>query len=240
MIPQNIPLSRRNIMDYSTYRYDEICQRLNQARFYPLDVMVTGVTGAGKSSTLNALFRKNVAKVGTGVDPETMEIDSYAMNERIRLWDTPGLGDGVQQDRMHARKIVDLLTHTYQHKDGKFGFVDLALVVLDGGTREMGTTYDLLNNVVLQHLPAERVLIVINQADVAMKGRHWHNAQPDSELLGFLEEKAMSVQHRVQEATGLHIRKPICYSAEQHYNIRTFFDFIIEHLPSERRSLTGC
>lgn len=49
---------------------------------YPLDVIITGVTRAGKSTTLNAFFQKTVAKVGDGVDPETMELDSYMLDEQ--------------------------------------------------------------------------------------------------------------------------------------------------------------
>ena len=94
---------------YSDYRLDAIDIKLQKARFYPLDVMVTGVTGAGKSTTLNSLFEKEVAKVGDGVDPETMELDSYRLNKLIRFWDTPGLGDGVYADTIHSRKLVDLL-----------------------------------------------------------------------------------------------------------------------------------
>ncbi|MDQ7084397.1 MAG: hypothetical protein Q9M36_05480 [Sulfurovum sp.] len=45
------------------------------------DVMVTGVTGAGKSTTLNALFQKEISKVGRGVEPETMTLDSYKLND---------------------------------------------------------------------------------------------------------------------------------------------------------------
>lgn len=39
-----------------------------------INIMITGATGCGKSSTINALFDTEVAKVGVGVDPETMEI----------------------------------------------------------------------------------------------------------------------------------------------------------------------
>lgn len=42
-----------------------------------INLMVTGATGCGKSSTINALFETEVAKVGTSVDPETMEIEKY-------------------------------------------------------------------------------------------------------------------------------------------------------------------
>lgn len=48
------------------YRINDLEQRMGMAGFRPLDVMVTGVTGAGKSSTLNAVFEKEVAAVGYG------------------------------------------------------------------------------------------------------------------------------------------------------------------------------
>ena len=37
-----------------------------------INLMITGATGCGKSSTINALFNTEVAKVGVGVDPETI------------------------------------------------------------------------------------------------------------------------------------------------------------------------
>ena len=54
-----------------------------------INIMITGATGCGKSSTINALFDTEVAKVGVGVDPETMEIEKYELDNLI-LWDTPG------------------------------------------------------------------------------------------------------------------------------------------------------
>ena len=96
-------------MNYTNYRIDDIKAKTDIMGIYPLDVMVTGVTGAGKSTTLNSLFEKTVAKVGTGVEPETMELGDYRLNNVARFWDTPGLGDGIQQDRRHVEKIVDLL-----------------------------------------------------------------------------------------------------------------------------------
>ena len=90
---------------YENYRKDDIRNHLNQIGFSPLDVMVTGATGAGKSSTLNSFFDKAVAKVGDGVDPETMKLDSYRLTEQMRFWDTPGLGDGIQRDIEHSRKM---------------------------------------------------------------------------------------------------------------------------------------
>ena len=44
-----------------------------------VNIMITGATGSGKSSTINAMFNMEVAKVGVGVDPETLSIDKYGV-----------------------------------------------------------------------------------------------------------------------------------------------------------------
>ena len=73
-----------------------------------VNLMVTGATGCGKSSTINALFGVEVAKVGTSVDPETMDIEKYELDNLV-VWDTPGLGDGKEADNRHSKRIIDKL-----------------------------------------------------------------------------------------------------------------------------------
>ena len=46
---------------YENYRREDIENHIHKIGFHPLDVMVTGATGAGKSSTLNSFFDKVVA-----------------------------------------------------------------------------------------------------------------------------------------------------------------------------------
>lgn len=225
--------------EYTNYRTGDIDSKLRIARFRPLDVMVTGVTGAGKSTTLNSFFQKQVAKVGDGVAPETMELTSYQLNDVFRLWDTPGLGDGVEADKIHSKRLIDLLYKTYSLDNKTYGFIDMVVVVIEGSNRDMGTTYKLLNEVIVPNIQGNRILVVINQADVAMKGRNWDSNYnlPNETLKNFLEEKAVSIQKRVKEATGVSIRKPIYYSAENNYNIEKLFDFIIDNMPLQRRDL---
>lgn len=225
--------------NFRDYRKIDVEKKLEKARFMPLDVMVTGVTGAGKSTTLNTIFKKNVATVGNGVDPETMDLNSYSLNDVFRLWDTPGLGDGIANDEIHKRKLVDLLYKTYSLDGNVYGWIDSAIVVLEGLNRDMGSTYTLLNEVIVSNIQADRILVVINQADMAMKGRHWNKEtnRPDEVLVDFLERQALSIQNRVKEATGVTIRKPVYYSAEYGYNIEKLLDFIIDNMIVERRPL---
>lgn len=226
-------------MRIETYRMNEMERKLDIARFYPLDVMVTGVTGAGKSTTLNSLFEKIVAEVGEGCDPQTMELDSYRLNKVFRLWDTPGLGDGVYKDQIHEKKLVNLLYKTYNMDSRKYGFIDIVLVIIEGSNRDMGTTYHLLNNIILPNFPSDRVLVAINQADVAMKGRHWDKDknQPDEVLKDYLEEQTESIQRRIRETTGIMIKRPVYYSAQRDYNITNLVDLIVENMPTRRRNI---
>lgn len=225
---------------FSTYRVDDIEAKLSLLRVRPLDVMVAGVTGAGKSTTLNAFFQRTVASIGDGVDPETMEVADYKLNDWFRIWDTPGLGDNVEIDQIHKRKMIDLLYSTYRFNQMNYCLIDMVLVIIEGSNRDMGTTYDLLNNVIVPNIQKDRILIVINQADMAMKGHHWNCEAntPDSVLLSFLENQASSIQRRVKEATGVNILKPVYYSAKYGWNVKAVFDFIINNMPCQRRPLT--
>lgn len=163
-----------------------------------VNLMITGATGCGKSSTINAMFKLEVAKVGVGVDPETMEIQKYELDNLI-LWDSPGLGDGKEKDIQHSKGIIKKLNEL--DENGK-PLIDLVLVILDGGSRDLGTSYELINSVIIPNLrenAKDRILIAINQADVAMKGRYWdfENNKPEPKLEEFLEDKVKSIKKRI-------------------------------------------
>ena len=135
--------------------------------------------------------------------------------------------------------MIDLLYKTYSLDGNIYGWIDSVIVVLEGLNRDMGSTYTLLNEVIVPNIQAERILVVINQADMAMKGRHWNKEtnRPDEVLLDFLEKQTISIQNRVKEATGVTIKKPVYYSAEYGYNVEKLLDFIIDNMIVERRSL---
>lgn len=231
-------------IDESTRR--KMLKNVMRLKEQKINIMVTGATGCGKSSTINALFDTEVAKVGVGVDPETMEIEKYELDNLV-LWDTLGLGDGREADNRHAKNIINKLLE--RDKDGN-ALIDLVLVILDGGSRNMGTDYELINNVIIPNLGPEkerRILVAINQADMAMKGRNWDykKNEPDEQLKEFLDNKAASVRDRIYEATGLRV-EPIYYSAgymedggvqNRPYNLSKLLYYIVKATPSEKRAV---
>jgi len=206
------------------------------------NILITGATGCGKSSTINALFKTEKAKVGTGVDPETMDIKRFDLGN-LTLWDSPGLGDGAEKDKRHSKGIIKKLNE----KDGNGNLlIDVVLVILDGSGRDLGTSYELINKVIIPYLQdKKRLLIGINQADVAMKGRHWDHVEhkPLPPLEKFLDEKADSVRKRIKEGTGVDV-EPVCYSAgfkeeglpqEPPYNLSRLLYEMMEKIPEEKR-----
>jgi len=230
--------------DISEAEKSKLMKNFLQLKEQKINIMITGATGCGKSSTINALFNSEMAKVGVGVDPETMKIKRYDYDNLI-LWDTPGLGDGKEADNHHAKNIIEKL-----HEKDENGnlLIDLVLVILDGGSRDLGTSYELINSVIIPNLGEDkkgRILVAINQADVAMKGRNWdyENNKPEPKLEKFLEDKVQSVKKRIKEGTGVDV-EPIYYCAgfkeedgEQcrPYNLSKLLYYIVKFTPKEKR-----
>jgi predicted GTPase len=108
----------------------------------------------------------------------------------------------------------------------------------------------LINTIIIPNLGKEaekRLLVAINQADMAMKGKDrwdYDNNKPTPKAEKFLEEKVQSVKTRIKEATGVNI-EPIYYCAgykeegeeQRPYNLSKLMYLIVKHIPSKKRLL---
>lgn len=210
-----------------------------------VNILLVGASAVGKSSTINAMFNMEKAVVGEGVDPETKTMNSYEL-ENLVLWDSPGLGDSIEADKKYMKMIRDKLNE--RDSTGK-ALVDLVLVILDSSQKDLGTTYDCINNVLVPTLgkeeAAKRIIVALNQADMGLKGTHWNTElnAPDLVLTEFLEKKAESVARRLFESTGIRFY-PVYYAAgfkepgekqKAPYNLTKLLLLILESIPKEKR-----
>jgi predicted GTPase len=226
---------------------------LSRIRATKVNVLLIGATGSGKSSTISALFedygngRKSSAKVGQTSRPETMDVSAHEMDNLV-IWDTPGLGDSTKQDEEHQQKIVELLRR--KDENGQ-PLIDLIFLVLDAGSRDFKTAYSLIGEVVLPNIHKDdhhRLLIGLNQADLALKGQYWNKTEnkPEQKLIDRLEEQVRTVKERIKSETGLDV-DPIYYSAgfkdedqaQQPYNLQKLLSFILDCLPAKKRAAMG-
>ena len=216
--------------------------RLKELSEKKVNILIAGATGAGKSSTINALFDANVAEVGEGADPETQEMTSYELNNLI-IWDSPGFGEGIN-DAIYAKMIEKQLQELDENGEP---LIDLVLVVLDASSKDLGTSINLINDTIIPTLGRkndDRILIGLNQADMAMKGRHWDEEEnkPDDVLKDYLKDVSESVVRRIKEATGVEV-EPVIYCAgysengikRDPYNLIKLLSYLVEKIPTEKR-----
>ena len=230
-------------MDISDEAKKRKLKKLAKLKKQQLNVMLVGATGSGKSSTVNALFDMSVAKVGEGVDPETRKVTEFQL-DNLTVWDTPGLGDGVEKDQ----EIADEILLKLQEKDSEGEqLIDLVIMVVDASSKDLGNYYTIINDILIPEfgdMAGKKIVIALNQSDIAMKGTHWdaENNKPDDVLDAFLKKKAASVRARIKENTGLDL-KPVCYCAgysengvqRKPYNLTKLLYHIVKAAPKAKR-----
>jgi predicted GTPase len=95
-----------------------------------VNMLVTGKTGVGKSSLINGIVGKEVAKKGDSLDRGTVEVQAFAFKYHdvdITIWDSPGLQDGLDKEEEYIRDMQrkgcansDLMLYCVKMSDTRF------------------------------------------------------------------------------------------------------------------------
>lgn len=206
-----------------------------------LNILIVGGTGAGKSSTINALFDDEKAKVGLSHMPETMDIRLYDFGNFV-IYDSPGLGDSPEKDKSHIQKITNILCEKNENNEA---LIDLVLFIIDGRTRDLSSFTRLIKVVKPLLEDNRRILVAINKCDQAGNDPtafDYQQNQPSESLLAELEESAKYIQSRIAEQ-GIDV-DIVYYSAgltksdgtrQKPYNLSKLLYHILKNTPKKKR-----
>ena len=128
----------------------------------PVNILLVGRTGAGKSSTINTLFRSELATVD--VLPSTDRLESYRWSsetgDKLTLWDAPGY---EQVNRADLRDLV--LDYTNE--------ADLILLITPALDPALQMDVDFLAAATAE-IPDLPVITVVTQVDRLRPIREWN------------------------------------------------------------------
>lgn len=221
---------------------------LERLREQKLSLLVVGGTGVGKSSTINAMFEISgkdcVANVGVGATPETMETECYHLNN-LTIYDSPGIGDDISKDKSHLEKIKNLLI---QRNENNEALIDMVLIIASAESRDLGSCYTLVEEIMPLLEDKSRILIALNKCDRggldSSEIFDYTKNQPSEFLLETLEEKSKTIQERIKNSTGIDV-EVVYYSAgeirkrdgvkQPSYNLAKLFYCIAQHTPKKKR-----
>lgn len=213
-----------------------------------LSLLVVGGTGVGKSSTINAMFEINggdrVAKVGVSAIPETMETECYHLNN-LTIYDSPGIGDDISKDKSHLEKIKNLLLRRNENNEA---LIDMVLIIVSAESRDLGSCYTLVEEIMPLLEDKKRILIALNKCDRGgLDSSEYFDYvanKPSEFLQETLEEKSKTIQERIKNSTGIEV-EVVYYSAgetrkrdgekQPSYNLAKLFYCIAQHTPKKKR-----
>lgn len=156
-----------------------IIQQLNEWEHIPVDIAVTGSTGSGKSSLINALIGltaddDGAAHIGVVETTKEMRVYVHPHYKNLRFWDLPGVGSSRFPQEQYLEYI-------------QFDRYDIFIIVFSGRLRE--TDLWLASFVKNSH---KTVIFVRTKIDIdvySYNRAHSRHPKSETEILQIIREE---------------------------------------------------
>lgn len=197
----------------------------------PPTIGLIGVSGVGKSSTINAMFKTSLAISHTVACTKefkatdmTLQMAKGEMSGNkvsLQVIDAPGLGEDISLDPKYIG-----MYHKYLPD------CDVILWVLSARNRAMALDQKYLGEFKEFH---KKMIFGINQVDLVhpMNWNHKINL-PSVEMENYINEITGDRAKKLQAVTKSEV-KIVPYSASYGFNLEKLFKILIQTLPEKRR-----
>ncbi len=196
----------------------------------PPTIGIVGVSGTGKSSTINTMFKTRLPVSHTTAC--TMEFESNQIDVQLRndeseptpaklvVYDAPGLGEDIRRDPGY----IDMY-HRYLPK------CDVILWVMAARNRAVALDQTYLKEFRDLH---SRIVFGINQVDL-VEPMNWKTGLPipSSEQLNHINEIVRDRSKRLSETVESDV-KVVPYSNVRGFNLEELFARMISHVKGDR------
>ena len=201
----------------------------------PPKVAFIGLTGAGKSSMLNALFNAGAevsdVMAGTKVITEYENCKSEYTGSRgtLTFYDMPGLGESIETEEKYCEMYQKIIPE-----------VDVVLCFLAADNRQYAGIQRTLSELKksIGNKFTEKMLVVINKADAIAPGEHAWNTSlniPSTEQLANISKKELDVMQKIKAVLPDWDGGIVTCSAMKRYRLETLMNEIMKRVPVERQ-----
>ncbi len=200
----------------------------------PPKIAIIGQAGAGKSSTINALFGTSlpVGHVGACTTEEAeLRVEAQTVdgaNGVITVFDMPGLGDDPDLDCAEYKQLYNQVLSE----------CDVAVWVINAASRAMGYDKQMIRDVVApsQDQLTSRLVIGLNQVDLMQPGSWFHRANlPSKSQKETIAKRLEYIIELFRDIVpGIDVSRIIPYSAMRGYHLEQLFEAMLNACDSDR------
>ena len=209
-----------------------VVERMDEEyRKNPPSIALIGLSGVGKSSTINAMFNTNLTVSATTRGTSKFESIRASLSVQrtgeigkpafLQVYDAPGLGEDLRLDPEYLQMYEEFLPKC-----------DVILWIIAARNRALA-----LDQHYLERLRPflDKVVFGINQSDL-VDPLDWDDTKnlPSSQQSLHIEAIVKDRSQKISDFLGRKVNI-IAYSASRYYRLMDLYQHIIENSPRERR-----